>query len=264
MRLSSKSIALAAIFAALYYGLSWLPGVPVVGLGNLTIEFEASFASVLGIILGPFLGSFTALVGTVLAWALPPSSGSPYGLPFIMAPVVNALIVGLVYTKRWREAFIVFALMIVAFLFTPPVQPLNEFYYVAAWALFDKIIALLLILPTVKTLEWDSSLKVLPFLFFLLAFIGNQADSTLGSLVFTLPVVYNGIFGIPTLDIVRSLFVVSPFFYPAIRIIQAVIATIVAVPLFRALSVAGFSIPIKPLEVSKIAPKREHESAQTS
>jgi len=273
MRLSTRSIALAALFAALYYGLSWLPGVPVVGLGNLTIEFEASFASVLGIILGPFLGSFTALVGTMLAWALPPSSGNPYGLPFIMAPVINALVVGLIYTKRWREAVIIFAAVIVGFWLTPLSQPLNQFYYVALAATFDKIIALFLIIPAVKIKDRFASLQALPMLYFLLAFIGNQADGALGSLIFATPVVYAGpIYGpyveslataanMSVIDFMRFSYVVSPLFYPAIRIIQAVIATIVAVPLFRALSVAGFSIPLKPLEVPKIAPKREQESA---
>jgi len=249
IHLTSKSIALVAIFAALYYSLSWLPGIPVVGLGNLTIEFEASFASVLGIILGPYLGSFTALVGTILAWTLPPSSGNPYGLPFIIAPVINALIVGLIYIRRWKEAFVIFAVTIFAFLFTPPVSPITDFYYVAVAALFDKIIALLLIIPTAKIQEKYSSLKTLPLLFFFLAFIGNQADSTLGSLVFATPIVYRGVFGILSVDEVRFLFVVSPFFYPAIRIIQAVIATIVAVPLVKALNAAGFISKGKPLKV---------------
>jgi hypothetical protein len=275
MRLSTKSIALAAIFAALYYGLSVLPGIPVVGLGNLKIELEASFASVLGIILGPFLGSLTAFVGTSMAWALPPSSGDPYGLPFIMAPVINALIVGLVYVKRWREAFIVFAVVIAGFWLMPLSQPLNQYYYVAVAATFDKIIALFLIIPTVKIKDKLTSLQTLPLLFFLLTFIGNQADSALGSLIFATPVVYTGpVYGpyveslataanMSVIDFMRFLYVVSPLFYPAIRIIQSVIATMVAVPLFRALSMAGFSIPIKPLEVVKIAPKRESESAQT-
>ena len=249
IHLTSKNIALASIFAALYYGMSWLPGIPIVGLGNLTIEFEASFASVLGIILGPYLGSFTALVGTILAWTLPPSSGNPYGLPFIIAPVINALIVGLIYIRRWKEAFVIFAVTIFAFLFTPPVSPITDFYYVAVAALFDKIIALLLIIPTAKIQEKYSSLKTLPLLFFFLAFIGNQADSTLGSLVFATPIVYRGVFGILSVDEVRFLFVVSPFFYPAIRIIQAVIATIVAVPLVKALNAAGFISKGKPLKV---------------
>jgi len=256
LRLSSKSIALVAVFAALYYGLSWLPGIPIVGLGYLTIELEASFASVLGIVLGPYLGSFTALVGTVLAWTLPPSSGSPYGLPFIFAPVINALVAGLIYTRRWKEASVIFAAVIVAFLFTPPAQPLTEYSYLALVALFDKIFALVLIFPTVIIQREFSTKKTLPLLFFLLAFIGNQADSTLGSVVFATPVVYQGIFGIATLSEVRFLFMVSPFFYPAIRIIQAVIATLVAVPLVRALSATGLAIA-EPLEAEKTEPKRK-------
>jgi hypothetical protein len=100
--------------------------------------------------------------------------------------------------------------------------------------LWDKVIALLLILPCVIFAKQLSTSKTLPFLYFLLAFIGNQADNMWGSLAFATPLVYEGIFGLP-LDAVRFLFVVSPFVYPAIRLVQAVIATFVAVPLTKAL-----------------------------
>jgi len=54
--------------------------------------------------------------------------------------------------------------------------------------------------------------------------------------------VYNGIFGL-NVEAVRWLFLVSPFVYPAIRIIQAVLAAIVAVPLVKALKNAEW-IPL--------------------
>jgi len=76
--------------------------------------------------------------------------------------------------------------------------------------------------------------KTLPILYFLLAFIGNQADNMWGSLAFATPLVYEGIFGLQ-LDSVRFLFMVSPFVYPAIRLLQAFIAMIVALPLMKAL-----------------------------
>jgi len=42
-----------------------------------------------------------------------------------------------------------------------------------------------------------------------------------GADVFAVPYVYGGIFGILDINVVRFLFTVSPFIYPAIRIIQA-------------------------------------------
>jgi len=235
MKLSAQNVASMAVFAALYYVLSLItPYVPAIGVPEIKISLEALIATIFGLILGPYLGALTAFLGAFVAWTLPPGSMSPYGMPFLLSPPINALVTGLIYYKKWKAGFAVFGLLIIAFLFTPPVQPLSENFYVGVAVLWDKVIALLFILPCVKFAKQLSTPKNLPFLYFLLAFIGNQADNMWGSLAFAIPVVYEGIFGFP-LDAVRTAFVISPFVYPAIRIIQAVIATIIAVPLMKAI-----------------------------
>jgi hypothetical protein len=55
-----------------------------------------------------------------------------------------------------------------------------------------------------------------------------------GSFVFATPMVYNGIFGYSVSD-VRFFFLLSPFLYPAVRLVQALIGMIIAVPLMQAL-----------------------------
>ena len=235
VKLSAQNVALVAVFAALYYVLSLItPYVPAVAIPEIKISLEALIATIFGIILGPYLGALTAFVGALVAWTLPPGSMSPYGMPFLLSPPMNALVTGLIYYKKWKAGFLAFCLLIIAFLFTPPVQPLPQNFHVGIAVLWDKVIALLLILPCVIFAKQLSTSKTLPFLYFLLAFIGNQADNMWGSLAFATPLVYEGIFGLP-LDAVRFLFVVSPFVYPAIRLVQAVIATFVAVPLTKAL-----------------------------
>ncbi len=67
-----------------------------------------------------------------------------------------------------------------------------------------------------------------------MAFIGNEADNMWGSLIFAFPFVYEGIYSL-NVEVVRWLFLVSPFAYPAIRFLQAIIATAVTVPLLRML-----------------------------
>jgi len=236
MKLSAQNVALMAVFAALYYVLSLVtPYVPAIGVPEIKISLEALIATIFGVILGPYLGALTAFLGASVAWTLPPGSMSPYGMPFLLSPPLNALVTGLIYYKKWKAGFVVFGFLIIAFLFTPPVQPLSEYSYVGIAVLWDKIIALLLILPCAKLAKKLSTPKNSPFLYFLLSFIGNQADNMWGSLAFATPVVYEGVFGFP-LDAVRVAFVVSPFVYPAIRIVQAVIATIIVVPLMKALS----------------------------
>jgi uncharacterized membrane protein len=235
MKISAKNVALIAIFAALYYVLSLItPYIPAVGIPEIKISLEALIASVFGLVLGPYLGAMAALFGVFVSWTLPPGSMSPYGIPFFLSPPLNALVTGLIYYKKWKWSFIIFSILIIAFIFTPPVQPIPENLYVGIAVLWDKIIALMLILPCVKFAKQLSNLKTLPLFYFLLTFIGNQVDNMWGSLVFATPVVYEGIFGFQ-LDFVRDSFIVSPFVYPAIRLLQAFIAMIIAMPLMEAL-----------------------------
>jgi len=235
LKLSSRHIALVAIFAALYYVLSLIsPYVPAVGLPELQIRLEALVASVFGFVLGPYLGALAAFLGAFIAWVVPPGSVSPFGAPFLLSPPINAMVVGFIFYKKWKWAFVLFGLLIAVFPFLPPSQPISNHYLVTVAVVWDKIIALLLIIPSVRFSQKFYSSKNLAVLFFLLSFIGNQADNMWGADVFAVPFVYESIFGL-NVDIVRSLFTVSPFIYPAIRFIQAMLATIIAVPLMRSL-----------------------------
>ena len=241
VKFTSRQIALVAIFAALYYILSLItPYVPAIGFADIKISLEALMASVFGILLGPYLGCITAFTGATVSWVLPPSGMSPLGAAFILAPALNALVTGFVYYKKWKYAVITMSALIVAFLLLPPSQPLTEYGYVGGLVVWDKIIALLLIVPTVKFAKYlSSSQKLLPVLFFLLGFIGNQADNMWGSTAFAVPVVYNGIYGLD-LETVRFLFTISPLVYPAIRIIQAIIVVIIVIPLLSRLKKTGW------------------------
>jgi len=244
MKLTARNIALVAVFAALYYVASLIsPFIPAVGVPEITIKLEALLASIFGLLMGPYLGFLTALLGALVAWILPPSGGLSYGLPFLLSPPLNALIVGFIFYKKWKYAFVVLASLIVAFWFLPPSQPLSEFWYVGLATTWDKIIALVLIFPVVKLARFKS-LKLQPLFYFLLAFIGNQADNMWGADIFAVPMVYEGIFGINSVESVRVLFIVSPFIYPAIRIIQSVIVMVIAIPLLKALESSNI-VPLK-------------------
>ena len=241
VKLTTRHTALISVFAALYYVLSIVsPYVPAIGVPDIKIQLEALIASVFGLVLGPYLGFLAALMGAFVAWVLPPGSMSSYGMPFLLSPPLNALVVGLIYYRKWKQAFVTLGVLIVAFLFLPPSQPLTEFWYVSVAVIWDKVIALLLIIPSAKFAKHFSSPKSISILYFLLAFIGNQADNMWGADIFAVPIVYNGIFAIGDIAAVRGLFIISPFIYPAIRLIQAVFAAIIAVPLLPALKNAGW------------------------
>ena len=231
--LTTKNVALVAIFAALYYVLTLIAPISIpTGVGNLDISFAALIASVIGLVLGPYLGTASALLGATIAWILPPSGGNLFGLPFLLSPPLNALVTGLIFYKKWKFGFAVFGLLIIAFLLTPPIWPVTENWFVAAAVLFDKIIALLMIIPVALFAKRISFAKASLF-YFLLFFIGNQADNMWGSFIFATPMVY-GLFGYDV-PLVRIAFLASPFLYPAVRLIQALIGMVIAVPLMQAL-----------------------------
>jgi len=244
--MKSRDIALAASFAALYFILSRLPGIPCIGIPQVKIQLEAAIASVFGLILGPFVGALAAFVGTLIAFFY--SGANPFGLPFILCPASNALIVGLMFKNKFKIAFAILAAIIIGFWLTPVVQPLTTYWYVGVAATFDKIIALLLIIPLARAyskgafkFEGSGSVnsKKLFIYLFIASFIGNQTDSALGTTLFATPQVYNGIYGL-SLKTTRTLFLLSPFAYPAIRLIQAFIATLIGLPLFKAFKSRGW------------------------
>ena len=245
LKISARNIALAAVFAALYYVLSLVsPKIPSIGLPELRIQLEALIASVFGIILGPYLGALSAFTGALVTWILPPTSMAPMGAPFLLSPPLNALIVGLIFYKKSKWAFALLGLLIAAFLFLPPSQPLSDYYYVPVAVLWDKVIALLLIIPVAIFGGKLASRRYIAMLFFIICFIGNQADNMWGADVFSIPLVYNNIFSIP-LEVVRGLFVFSPFMYPAIRLVQATLGTAIVVPLMAALKNTGWTMQEK-------------------
>ena len=384
--LVTRKVALIALFSALYYILSFLPGIEAIGVTNVTINIEAFMASIFGLIMGPYLGALTAFTGAFLAWILPPGIPSPTSAVFLPAPIINAFVVGLIYTGRWKKAFISFAMVVVAFWFLPPTQPWDQYLHVGFLVMWDKILALALIIPVAMLINkmrkkpmkvpknkeesklpknvdlnvilsviaavlilinasmialeggvikfqtvildttlnfnfgfkdiillttsysfiwlllgvgiltcaillqfkpekyfiWNSLIftfsclsviigggfiiglflgvisgisgalkrRIIPFpitskdmfVYFLLAFIGNQADNALGADIFAVPFVYEGIFGISSIETMRWLFSIAPFFYATIRFIQAIITALIAMPLIRNLKATGLSV----------------------
>jgi len=139
-------------------------------------------------------------------------------LPFLLSPPLNALITGLIFYKKWKYAFVAFSVMIVAFLFTPPIWPVTENALPAAAVLFDKIIALLLIFQCEVREEAFVRQGICVLFHFVLH--RKRSRQHVGVTDFATPMVYSGIFGYAAAD-VQFFFLLSPFAYPAVRIIQA-------------------------------------------
>ncbi|MEM2527846.1 MAG: hypothetical protein QXF17_00260 [Ignisphaera sp.] len=227
----SYVVGFAGIGAAVYYIFLFLPGVPVIGLPQIRMEIGASLAPLLGLILGPYIGGIAVLVGNIIKTLTPPN---PYGVPFILCAPLSAVGAGMLAVKRWRVAMGILLAILIASMFTPPFYPVTEHWYVYTLAFFDKVVAVALIPIAIRMLDSGKS-SIRYTALYLIFFIAREFDKAFGNFVFSLPPVYSGLFGLADVAIVRGLFMVSPAFYVAQYILEAVIGFAIAIPTVKAL-----------------------------
>ena len=66
----TKIIALVSIFTALYAVLRIIPTVPMIGSSGNWFSVSDVIAPLYGIILGPYIGGLSIIIGTFLAMAM--------------------------------------------------------------------------------------------------------------------------------------------------------------------------------------------------
>ncbi|WEU39694.1 MAG: ECF transporter S component [Candidatus Odinarchaeum yellowstonii] len=235
---STYKIVLIALTASLYVVISILPGIPVAP--GVEIQFEAGFAVVIGFLLGPYLGFITALLGSSIAWFI--LGSGVFSLPFIFNPAVNALFTGIIFHKKYKTALIsvtiVYITLIILQLTSPPLWPPNVYWLETVAVLYDKILGLVLFYPAchalqkIKPIQSTNQVKYSFLIILLIALVGNILDNLLGTVVFSYPLIYNGIFGM-SVETVRFYFLLYPYLYILIRLAQAVFAALIIIALSK-------------------------------
>jgi len=123
LKLSAQDVAFMAIFAAFSaVVIKILPGIPIVGVPDANIKFDAVLAPIYGLIIGPYLGFLAALFGGLI------TAGSPFSILTSFCPAVSALIAGLLTQKNfgnddskirgWMLASVVLCLLILGWYLT--------------------------------------------------------------------------------------------------------------------------------------------------
>ena len=104
-----RDIGLVASLAALYAASAVLPDIPIVGAPGGKISLSVVLAPVYALLLGPYLGPLTILIGSVLA----PEPKSFGGL-MVIPPVLGAMVTSLaVYRGRgWAASSALLAALI--------------------------------------------------------------------------------------------------------------------------------------------------------
>lgn len=100
-KLSSKEIALTAVFAAVY-AIATLPPwkIPIIGVPKGGVEPSAALGPVFGFVLGPYLGFIAAFLGAMIGLVMPPGiSGDVGGFLMPFCPAISAFVAGSVTSK---------------------------------------------------------------------------------------------------------------------------------------------------------------------
>lgn len=245
--ISTKQIALTAIFAALYAVLRAIPTVPMIGVPGASFSLSDILAPIYGIILGPYVGGLSVLIGTFTAMSVKPPVF--LGLDFLPG-FVNAVALGFLVRRKWLPVIALNITLLLAFVLNPltltfvniPVGN-TGFAFPFIWLHIAALIVLISPLG-LKATQWAETLKSTKAIagFAILAFIGTMMQHLTGGILYENIFVYVTNFMTPQSLALR--WQVVFFLYPWERLILIVLAVVVGVPLIRALKKTAL-IPAK-------------------
>jgi hypothetical protein len=241
---NTKAIAAIAIFAALYSIVKLIPMGPMIGLSG-TFSVADCLAPIYGIILGPYIGGSSVVLGTFISFAF----GRPVnfmGLDFLPA-FVNTVSIGFLMRKKWISAIILNVTLLAIFM----ANPLTVWFYnvslgsttIAVPFFWLHIVALAVLISPLgyKAGEWVKSLRPAFVVtgVAILAFVGTMMQHLTGNIL--TEVVRTQLTGIMTPQTLTTIVWPGAFaLYPWERLALVIMSVIVGVPLIKALKTTIF------------------------
>jgi hypothetical protein len=227
-KLTTKDIALAITFTALYVVFGFLKISPIIGLPGQAITAAAIMAPLIGIILGPYVGTLCAVLGGVIGFFF----GSFSQLSFFSG-VATVLCSGLICEGRRVVAILAYLSLFLLLVFYPSVGPVWLFP-VYMWF---QIIGLIILVSPLQTaaMEYFASKNGsrLFFAFFITSLVSTLAGQIAGTL--TLEIIH-----IPDANYFLGTWVATSLFYPVERTIIAMGAAFVGASLYKVLRSTSF------------------------
>jgi hypothetical protein len=244
-KLKAKDVALIICFTALYTYFSFIPAFPIVGLQGGAITLAAITAPIIGIILGPYLGMLSTLLGGIVGLFFAPT----FFPPSLVSGIVTTVFAGMLYeNKRGICTFVYFSLLIF-FGFYPFVGPV-WLYPLLMWLQIIGFLVLVspLKLTFSKNMRNSRNKSKLSFPFFVVFLISTLAGQIAGSLTFEL--ISWPIFMVDV-NAWTTTWQVVTWIYPIERIIIAISATFIGAFLHKILIHANLMPFLNPSKINE-------------
>jgi uncharacterized membrane protein len=236
----TKIIASIAIFSALYTVLRMTQTIPMIGVEGGKFSLSDMLAPLYGVILGPYVGGFSVILGTFLAIAL----GRPVSFMFLdfLPAFVNAVALGFLVRRKWWPVVVLNAALLLAFLWNPLTSlfiTVGNISFPFAWL---HIVAFVVLISPLgrKAGQWVETLKPVNLTagLAILAFVGTMMQHLMGNIL--TEVVYGHITGTMSTEAFGTMWTAVFFVYPWERLILVILAVVVGTPLVRVLKKSFF------------------------
>jgi riboflavin transporter FmnP len=187
----TKQIALLAIFSALYIVLRFIPFSMLIGGAGAYLSFSDFLAPIIGILLGPYLGGLTVLIGNFGAIGLgrPLTFPTLFGLGDFVPDFVAAVSTGFLMRRNWIPVVALNAGLLAVFFADPLTSifvtiPGTSVSIPFAWMHIAAFAVLLspLALKAAKWIESGSSKMAAGVA--VMAFIGTMMQHLAGNILF--------------------------------------------------------------------------------
>jgi len=241
VKLTTRQIALIAIFSALYTVLRMAPAFPMIGVQGGRFSASDALAPLYGILLGPYIGGFSVILGTFIAIAL----GRPLSFMFLdfLPATINAISLGFLIRRKWLPVVILNATLLLLFLLNPLTSFFVEIPFVGTTILVPfawmHIAAFLVLLSPLgrRAGQWVETLKpkIATAGLAILALIGTMMQHLMGNILYE--VILNQVYVvlgqspiIPT-SAYQVNWAVIFFVYPWERLILIILTVVIGLPL---------------------------------
>jgi len=210
------------VFTALYVVLGFLRISPIIGLSGQAITAAAIIAPIIGMLLGPYIGTLSTFLGGTIGFFL----GS-LSYPSFAGGIATAFCAGMIRTGKRAIAALVYLTLFLLFAFYPVIGP--------AWVFpletWFQIVGLIILLSPLqsfakKLLDSQSSTRLM-YGFFFTCLVSTLAGQIAGSLVFEI------LAADP--NVVKASWPTLTGLYPVERTIIALAAAFIGTALFKTL-----------------------------